>query len=69
MATPPLPPPLPPAVFDDPSGAEEVPDLSAPALQPIAPLLARAAKEYLNNPHDRERLLRSLREALGATGP
>jgi hypothetical protein len=69
--TPPLPLRQPPVDFDDTPDEEEedVPDLNAPALQPIAPLLRRAAREYLAKPHDRERLLRSLREALGATSP
>ncbi len=56
--TPPMPTLLPPL--------EELPlaDLSAVALQPIAPLLMRVAREYLDKPHDRERLLRSLTQAL-----
>jgi hypothetical protein len=57
------------AVDEDEADEDDVPDLSAPALRPIAPLLLRAAKEYLDKPHDRERLLRSLSEALGEPAP
>lgn len=60
-STPPLAPWPPPDVEPD---DEPEPDLSAAVLQPIAPLLMRVAREYLDKPHDRERLLRSLTQAL-----
>ena len=68
--TPPLPRYVPAPIDDeleDEPDAEETPDLSAAVLQPITPLLMRVAQEYLDKPHERERLVHSLAQALGLT--
>lgn len=62
-STPPLPPYV-PAPIDGDDESEDEPDLSDAALRPIAPLLMRVAQGYLDKPTERERLVRSLTEAL-----
>ncbi len=60
-ATPPVPPLAPWHPFTE---LDEWSDLSADALRPIAPLLRRVMQEYVDHPSKRDRLMRTLGDAL-----